>query len=101
MGFKVRAGYVRCAAPQVLPCSQAVYTDHSLFGFADAARVLLFPCTTCDLPCPLTAACCPLIAALSFLQSININKLMKFTMSDIDHAICVSHTWYDPLALPL
>jgi phosphatidylinositol glycan class A protein len=47
-----------------LPVSQRVqciFTDHSLFGFADAA-------------------------------SININKYLKFTLSNIDHCICVSHT---------
>ena len=38
------------------------FTDHSLFGFADAASILT-------------------------------NKLLKFTLSDIDHVICVSHTW--------
>lgn len=37
------------------------FTDHSLFGFADAS-------------------------------SIVTNKLLKFTLSDIDHVICVSHT---------
>ncbi|KAG4304493.1 hypothetical protein PORY_002203 [Pneumocystis oryctolagi] len=37
------------------------FTDHSLFGFADAV-------------------------------SIFTNKLLKFTLSDIDHVICVSHT---------
>ncbi|EPQ63758.1 Bgt-2429 [Blumeria graminis f. sp. tritici] len=40
---------------------RAVFTDHSLFGFADAASILT-------------------------------NKLMKFTLSDVDHVICVSHT---------
>lgn len=39
------------------------FTDHSLFGFADAV-------------------------------SIFTNKLLKFILSDIDHVICVSHTWY-------
>jgi phosphatidylinositol glycan class A protein len=39
------------------------FTDHSLFGFADAGSILT-------------------------------NKLMKFTLSDVDHVICVSHTWY-------
>ena len=39
------------------------FTDHSLFGFADAASILT-------------------------------NKLLKFTLSDVDHVICVSHTWY-------
>ena len=39
---------------------KAVYTDHSLFGFANTG-------------------------------SIHLNKLMKFTLSDIDHVICVSH----------
>ncbi|KAK5164570.1 Phosphatidylinositol N-acetylglucosaminyltransferase GPI3 subunit [Saxophila tyrrhenica] len=38
-----------------------VFTDHSLFGFSDAA-------------------------------SIMANKLLKFSMSDVDHVICVSHT---------
>ena len=47
---------------------KAVFTDHSLFGFANAA-------------------------------SIHINKFMKFTMSDIDHIICVSHTSRENLAL--
>ncbi|KAK3370881.1 glycosyltransferase family 4 protein [Lasiosphaeria ovina] len=40
---------------------RTVYTDHSLFGFADAA-------------------------------SIMANKLLKFSLSDVDHVICVSHT---------
>ena len=44
------------------------YTDHSLFGFADAA-------------------------------SIHVNKLLKFTLSDVDHAICVSHTCRENLVL--
>ncbi|QIW96162.1 hypothetical protein AMS68_001680 [Peltaster fructicola] len=40
---------------------RAVFTDHSLFGFSDAA-------------------------------SIMANKLLKFSLSDVDHVICVSHT---------
>jgi phosphatidylinositol glycan class A protein len=40
---------------------KACFTDHSLFGFADASSILT-------------------------------NKLLKFTLSDIDHVICVSHT---------
>ena len=40
---------------------KAVFTDHSLFGFAS-------------------------------LSSILGNKLLKFTLSDISHVICVSHT---------
>ncbi|KAJ9221304.1 CAZyme family GT4 [Paecilomyces variotii] len=40
---------------------RTVFTDHSLFGFADAASILT-------------------------------NKLLKFTLSDVDHVICVSHT---------
>ncbi|RCH92104.1 Phosphatidylinositol N-acetylglucosaminyltransferase gpi3 subunit [Rhizopus azygosporus] len=40
---------------------KAVFTDHSLFGFADASSILT-------------------------------NKLLKFTMSDVDHVVCVSHT---------
>jgi phosphatidylinositol glycan class A protein len=43
---------------------RTVFTDHSLFGFADAGSILT-------------------------------NKLLKFTLSDVDHVICVSHTWYD------
>ena len=51
------------------------FTDHSLFGFADAASILT-------------------------------NKLLKFTLSDVDHVICVSHTWclispFCPPALPI
>jgi phosphatidylinositol N-acetylglucosaminyltransferase subunit A len=38
-----------------------VFTDHSLFGFADAASIL-------------------------------INKVLKFTLADVHHVICVSHT---------
>lgn len=38
-----------------------VFTDHSLFGFADAGAIL-------------------------------VNKLLKFTLTDVDHVICVSHT---------
>jgi len=40
---------------------RAVFTDHSLFGFADASSILT-------------------------------NKLLKFSLSDVNHAICVSHT---------
>ncbi|KAK9426285.1 putative phosphatidylinositol N-acetylglucosaminyltransferase [Seiridium unicorne] len=40
---------------------RTVFTDHSLFGFADAGSILT-------------------------------NKLLKFTLSDVDHIICVSHT---------
>ncbi|KAM7203981.1 glycosyltransferase [Rhypophila sp. PSN 637] len=40
---------------------RTVYTDHSLFGFADAGSILA-------------------------------NKLLKFSLSDVDHVICVSHT---------
>ncbi|KAK6592033.1 hypothetical protein H4I96_11893 [Botrytis cinerea] len=40
---------------------RTVFTDHSLFGFADAGNIL-------------------------------INKLLKFTLSDVDHVVCVSHT---------
>eukprot|EP01006_Ploeotia_vitrea_P013686 TRINITY_DN35714_c0_g1_i1.p1 TRINITY_DN35714_c0_g1~~TRINITY_DN35714_c0_g1_i1.p1 ORF type:complete len:473 (-),score=19.37 TRINITY_DN35714_c0_g1_i1:50-1468(-) len=40
---------------------KTVFTDHSLFGLADA-------------------------------PSIHINKVLEFTLSDIDHVICVSHT---------
>uniref|UniRef100_A0A0G4HPE0 phosphatidylinositol N-acetylglucosaminyltransferase n=1 Tax=Chromera velia CCMP2878 TaxID=1169474 RepID=A0A0G4HPE0_9ALVE len=47
---------------------KVLYTDHSLFGFADAA-------------------------------CIHINKLLKFFLSDIDHAICVSHTNKENLVL--
>ena len=40
---------------------KTVFTDHSLFGFAD-------------------------------LSSIITNKFLEFTLTDIDHVICVSHT---------
>lgn len=40
---------------------KAVFTDHSLFGFADASSILT-------------------------------NKLLKFSLADCSHAICVSHT---------
>lgn len=40
---------------------KTVFTDHSLFGFADAAGILT-------------------------------NKLLEFTLSDVGHVICVSHT---------
>ena len=42
---------------------RACFTDHSLFGFADAGSILT-------------------------------NKLLKFSLSDVDHVICVSHTWF-------
>ncbi|KAK1496934.1 hypothetical protein CABS01_11083 [Colletotrichum abscissum] len=42
---------------------RTVFTDHSLFGFADASSILT-------------------------------NKILKFSLSDVDHVICVSHTWY-------
>jgi phosphatidylinositol glycan class A protein len=47
---------------------RTVFTDHSLFGFADAA-------------------------------SIHINKTLKWMLTDIDAAICVSHTNKENLAL--
>ncbi|DAZ97324.1 TPA: hypothetical protein N0F65_003688 [Lagenidium giganteum] len=47
---------------------RTIYTDHSLFGFADAA-------------------------------SVHLNKVMKFSLSTIDHAICVSHTCRENLVL--
>lgn len=40
---------------------KAVFTDHSLYGFADVG-------------------------------SIHMNKILQFTLADIDQAICVSHT---------
>lgn len=40
---------------------RAIFTDHSLFGFADVASIIH-------------------------------NKLLKFTLNDIGHVICVSHT---------
>ena len=47
---------------------KAVFTDHSLFGFADAA-------------------------------SINVNKVLEFTLAGIDHAIAVSNTCRENLTL--
>ncbi|GAB9476539.1 Phosphatidylinositol n-acetylglucosaminyltransferase gpi3 subunit [Globisporangium polare] len=47
---------------------RTVYTDHSLFGFADAA-------------------------------SVHLNKIMKFSLSTVDHAISVSHTCKENLVL--
>eukprot|EP00501_MAST-03F_sp_TOSAG23-6_P002615 GSMAST32.ASY1.ANO1.2757.1 assembled CDS len=47
---------------------KVVYTDHSLFGFAD-------------------------------LASIHANKVLSFTLCNIDHAICVSHTCRENLVL--
>ncbi len=47
---------------------KTIYTDHSLFGFNDAA-------------------------------CIHINKILKFFLSDIDHAISVSHTSKENLTL--
>lgn len=45
-----------------------IYTDHSLFGFADAA-------------------------------CIHLNKVIKLILSDLDHAIAVSHTCKENLVL--
>lgn len=47
---------------------KALYTDHSLFGFADAG-------------------------------AIHLNKIMQFTLSDIDYVICVSHCSKENLVL--
>eukprot|EP00922_Rhytidocystis_sp_ex-Travisia-forbesii_P018231 GHVS01027114.1.p1 GENE.GHVS01027114.1~~GHVS01027114.1.p1 ORF type:complete len:440 (-),score=57.83 GHVS01027114.1:56-1333(-) len=47
---------------------RVVYTDHSLFGFADSA-------------------------------CIHVNKVIKCLLSDLDHAICVSHTNKENLVL--
>lgn len=47
---------------------KAIFTDHSLFGFADTA-------------------------------CIHMNKTLKFFISDIDHAISVSHTAKENLTL--
>ena len=38
-----------------------LFTDHSLFGFADASSIIT-------------------------------NKFLQFSLADIDHVICVSHT---------
>ena len=40
---------------------KTVFTDHSLFGFADVSSILT-------------------------------NKLLEFTLTDVDHVICVSNT---------
>ena len=40
---------------------RTVFTDHSLFGFADASSIIT-------------------------------NKFLQFSLADIDHVICVSHT---------
>jgi phosphatidylinositol glycan class A protein len=40
-----------------------VFTDHSLFGFADASSILT-------------------------------NKVLKFSLADVSHVICVSNTRY-------
>lgn len=40
---------------------QVVFTDHSLFGFAEPGSILM-------------------------------NKVLKFTLSDVHHVVCVSHT---------
>jgi len=40
---------------------KAVFTDHSLFGFADASSIIT-------------------------------NKVLKFSLAGVNHAICVSHT---------
>ena len=42
---------------------KTVFTDHSLFGFADASSILT-------------------------------NKVLKFSLADVSHVICVSHTRY-------
>lgn len=47
---------------------RTVFTDHSLFGFSDAA-------------------------------CIHINKVLKFILTDVDAAICVSHTNKENLTL--
>lgn len=47
---------------------RAVFTDHSLFGFADTA-------------------------------SINVNKVLEFTLAGVDHAIAVSNTCRENLVL--
>jgi len=47
---------------------QTVYSDHSLFGFAD-------------------------------LASVHINKVLRFTLSNVDACICVSHTCRENLCL--
>jgi len=40
---------------------KAVFTDHSLFGFADASSIIT-------------------------------NKVLKFSLAGVNHAVCVSHT---------
>ncbi|TYZ62848.1 hypothetical protein PybrP1_003577 [[Pythium] brassicae (nom. inval.)] len=56
------------AQAKALGFPRTVYTDHSLFGFADAA-------------------------------SVHLNKIMKFSLSTVDHAIAVSHTCRENLVL--
>lgn len=56
------------AQAKALGFPRTVYTDHSLFGFADAA-------------------------------SVHLNKIMKFSLSTVDHAVAVSHTCRENLVL--
>ena len=60
---------------------RVIYTDHSLFGFADAARWLI------DISYMFISWW------YSLYPSIHINKILQVTLSDIDHAICVSNVW--------
>ena len=58
-----------------------MYTDHSLFGFSDAFSNNY------------------LIDNFIIRACININKVIKFYLSDIDAAVSVSHTSRENLTL--
>jgi glycosyltransferase involved in cell wall biosynthesis len=88
-----------------------VFTDHSLFGFADAAgihinQVCMYVCMDgwmAHIPEPET----PTPASVNhppphthtYTTPKNNKQVMRFILSDVDHCICVSNTCRENLAL--
>ena len=69
--------------------SQIVFTDHSLFGFADAASINVNKVRTRSHQCEKAARCRRDVVSPSRAPA---RQYLKFSLSNVDACICVSHT---------
>ena len=76
---------------------KAVYTDHSLFGFNDAASIHLNKVRPSTLPPRRPPTRVQTLTRPPAHHSPQ--QLLKFTLSDAHHAIAVSHTCRENLVL--
>jgi phosphatidylinositol glycan class A protein len=75
---------------------KAVYTDHSLFGFADLGSSV-HTCVAADTYG--TPRACEAGLMIITSGAIHLNALMQFTLSEIDQVVCVSHCSKENLVL--